>query len=243
MTVTRESIKPSDDSPDIRYIRRMVEDGGGTEHEEALLKAYDRAVREVERLHALHLQRTKLTHSAFTERDQLSARNEELQRRVDAMNNIHDQLPDPDQHPSDVQCDYRAWLNDLDTELSALAALPEDNDGSFGATVRRLREERKIGLRKFAEMVGMSPTYLSKVERDDFNPPSEEKVRAIAQALGQDADELLALAGRVSADLANIIQRHPREMATFLRAANGLSVEEMQRLAEEAQRLKKEEGT
>lgn len=54
-----------------------------------------------------------------------------------------------------------------------------NDDGSFGATVLRLREERKIGLRKFAEMVGMSPTYLSKVERDDFNPPSEEKVRAI----------------------------------------------------------------
>ena len=29
----------------------------------------------------------------------------------------------------------------------------------------------------------------------------------------------------------------------FLRAANGLSAEEMQRLAEEARRLKKEEGT
>ena len=117
------------------------------------------------------------------------------------------------------------------------------DDGSFGATVRRLREERKIGLRKFAEMVGMSPTYLSKVERDDFNPPSEEKVRAIAHALGQDADELLALAGRVSADLANIIQRHPREMATFLRAANGLSPEEMHKLSEEARRLKKDEDT
>jgi transcriptional regulator with XRE-family HTH domain len=115
-------------------------------------------------------------------------------------------------------------------------------EGSFGAIVRRLREERKIGLRKFAQMVGMSPTYLSKVERDEFKPPTEEKVRAIATALGQDADELLALAGRMSADLADIIQRHPREMATFLRAANGLSAEEMQQLSKEAKRLKKEEG-
>ena len=114
---------------------------------------------------------------------------------------------------------------------------------SFGATVRRLREAKGIGLRKFAQTVGMSPTYLSKVERDEFKPPTEEKVRAIATALGQDADELLALAGRVSSDLADIIQRHPREMATFLRAANGLSAEEMQRLAEQARHLKKEEGT
>ena len=116
-------------------------------------------------------------------------------------------------------------------------------DDSFGATVRRLRQARKIGLRKFAPMVGMSPTYLSKVERDEFKPPTEEKVRAIAEALGQDPDELLALAGRVSSGLAEIIQRHPREMATFLRAANGLSAEAMQRLAEEARRLKKEGGT
>lgn len=92
-----------------------------------------------------------------------------------------------------------------------------DNDSSFGATVRRLRIERKIGLRKFAEMVGMSATYLSKVERDDFKPPSEEKVKAIAQALGQDADELLALAGRLSADLGNIIYRHiPRRSRRWM---------------------------
>lgn len=116
-----------------------------------------------------------------------------------------------------------------------------DEGESFGETVRRLREAQKIGLRKFAETVGMSPTYLSKVERDEFNPPSEEKVRAIAKALDQDPDELLALAGRVASDLTEIIQRRPREMATFLRAANGLSAEQMQRLAEQAQRIKKQE--
>lgn len=115
-----------------------------------------------------------------------------------------------------------------------------DEDGRFGATVRRLREKQKIGLRKFAQMVGMSPTYLSKVERDEFKPPTEEKVRAIAKALDQDPDELLALAGRVSSDLAGIIKQQPHEMATFLRAANGLSAEEMQRLVKAARRLKKE---
>jgi transcriptional regulator with XRE-family HTH domain len=30
-------------------------------------------------------------------------------------------------------------------------------------------------------MIGVSPTYLSKVERDEFAPPAEDKVRAIAQ--------------------------------------------------------------
>ena len=80
-----------------------------------------------------------------------------------------------------------------------------NDDSTFGTTVRRLREEKKIGLRKFAQMVGMSPTYLSKVERDEFNPPSEEKIRAIAKALGQDADELLALAGRQACTISSRI--------------------------------------
>ena len=93
----------------------------------------------------------------------------------------------------------------------------------------------------------MSPTYLSKVERDQFNPPSEEKIKAIPAALGEDANGLLALAGRVSSDLADIvqrqIQRHPREAADFLRSVNGLSAKDMQRLAEQAQQLKKKEET
>lgn len=111
--------------------------------------------------------------------------------------------------------------------------------GVFGATIRRLREERGIGLRKFAKLVAMSPTYLSKVERDEFKPPAEEKVVEIADALGQDRDWLLALAGRVASDLSDIIRREPRGMATFLRAADGLSAEQLATLAEEAREEKR----
>jgi transcriptional regulator with XRE-family HTH domain len=113
----------------------------------------------------------------------------------------------------------------------------------FGETVRALREARKIGLRRFAEKVGMSPTYLSKVERDEFAPPAEEKVKRIAEVLGENPDELLALAGRVASDLPEIIRRHPREMATFLRAANGLSAQDIERLAQDAQACKQPRRT
>ena len=68
----------------------------------------------------------------------------------------------------------------------------------FGAFVRREREAKEIGLREMAKMIGVSPTYLSKVERDEFAPPAEDKVKAIAKIIGCDADELLARAGRVS---------------------------------------------
>jgi transcriptional regulator with XRE-family HTH domain len=65
----------------------------------------------------------------------------------------------------------------------------------FGEFVRREREAKGIGLREMAKMIGVSPTYLSKVERDEFPPPVEDKVKAIAKILNCDADELLARAG------------------------------------------------
>lgn len=82
----------------------------------------------------------------------------------------------------------------------------------------------------------MSPTYLSKVERDEFPPPAEEKIKAIARELGKDPDELLALAGRVASDLEEIIQQKPREMATFLRASRGLTPKDMEQLTKQVER-------
>ena len=45
------------------------------------------------------------------------------------------------------------------------------------------REAKEIGLREMAKMIGVSPTYQSKVERDEFPPPAEDKVRKIAKIL------------------------------------------------------------
>jgi transcriptional regulator with XRE-family HTH domain len=36
--------------------------------------------------------------------------------------------------------------------------------------------------RETAKKIGVSPTYLSKIERGDFDPPAEDKVRRIAAA-------------------------------------------------------------
>ena len=109
----------------------------------------------------------------------------------------------------------------------------------FGEFVRREREAKEIGLREMAKMIGVSPTYLSKVERDDFSPPAEDKVRKIAEIIGHDPDELLALAGRVASDLTDIIREQPREIADFLRAARGLTAGDMARFARQAEKAKK----
>ena len=104
----------------------------------------------------------------------------------------------------------------------------------FGATIRELREERRIGLRQFARMVGVSATYVSKIERGEMPPPAEDRVKEIARLLDQDPDELLALAGKVASDLNEIIRNRPRETASFLRSTSGLSGRELEQLTKKA---------
>ena len=101
---------------------------------------------------------------------------------------------------------------------------------TFGSRVRQKRMDKQITLRKFADMIGVSPTYVSQIERDEFKPPSDDKIREIAKVLGEDEDEMLALAERVPADLPGIIQKHPKEVATFLRTAKGFSREDWENL-------------
>jgi HTH-type transcriptional regulator, competence development regulator len=112
----------------------------------------------------------------------------------------------------------------------------------FGAFVRQKREamEPKVGLREMAKMIGVSPTYLSKVERDEFAPPAEDKVRKIAEIIKCDADDLLARADRVSSDISDIIKRHPVELAALLRTTKGLTADDIARLARQAQKVKEE---
>lgn len=107
---------------------------------------------------------------------------------------------------------------------------------AFGKKVRDLREARlrtdpKFTLRQFAVAVGMSPTYLSKVERGEFAPPAADKIMRIAELLDVDADELLALADKVDPEVEQIIREQPK-MADFLRTARerGLTPEDLKRL-------------
>lgn len=108
----------------------------------------------------------------------------------------------------------------------------------FGAFVRQEREGKGLGLREMAKKIGVSPTYLSKVERDEFPPPAEDKVIAIANILGCDQDELLALAGKVSSDLTEIIRERPRELALLLRTMRGMTADDVARLARQAEKPK-----
>ena len=108
----------------------------------------------------------------------------------------------------------------------------------FGAYIRSVREERKVGLREMARKIGVSPTYVSKVERDDFAPPAEDKVCKIAEILEMDPDELLSRAGKVSSDLTEIIRARPRVLAALLRTTKGMTADDVGRLARSVEKSK-----
>ena len=87
----------------------------------------------------------------------------------------------------------------------------------FGKRLRKLREEKHpdLSLRKLAEKAGVEPGYLSKIERG-VERASDDTIIALADALGESRDVLLAMDGRVSARLLRIICKHPTLMAELL---------------------------
>ena len=78
-----------------------------------------------------------------------------------------------------------------ESDVQSCAQTDNGNTGvsgeRFGEFVRREREAKEIGLREMAKMIGVSPTYLSKVGADEFPPAAENKVKAIAKVINCDA--------------------------------------------------------
>jgi len=90
-------------------------------------------------------------------------------------------------------------------------------------TRERLRcDDSTFSVRQVAQRVGVEPAYLSKVERDQVAPPSETTILRLAAELGEDADVMLALAGKVSDELRQIIMRRPKLFAQLLRDLKAL---------------------
>jgi HTH-type transcriptional regulator, competence development regulator len=92
----------------------------------------------------------------------------------------------------------------------------------FGKYLREKRErlrqdDRRFSLRKVAGRIGIEPAYLSKIERDVIAPPSEATTVKLARELDEDPDMLLAMAGKVSSDLQEIIRKRPKLFADLIR--------------------------
>lgn len=65
--------------------------------------------------------------------------------------------------------------------------------------------------------VGVEPSYLSKIERGEQSYLTEEKICALARDLSEDSDLLLALSGKISKDVQEIIRKRPQLFAQLIR--------------------------
>jgi transcriptional regulator with XRE-family HTH domain len=81
-----------------------------------------------------------------------------------------------------------------------------------GELIRAGRTARGIGQRQLAAMVGVTASFISQLENNRTSPPSELTMRKIADAIGTDADELLAASGRVPSDVQEILVSRPSLM-------------------------------
>lgn len=72
---------------------------------------------------------------------------------------------------------------------------------AFGAEIRRLRVAGGLSLQHLATAAGISPSYLSRLERGMRQPPSPILVERLARALDADPLRLFVIAGLMNEGL------------------------------------------
>jgi len=98
----------------------------------------------------------------------------------------------------------------------------QGGDPQLGQYLRERREAKALkdvsfSLRQVAARCDITPAYLSRIERGELAPPGEETLTKLAEDLGEDPDLLLAMAGKISADLRAVILARPQLFAELIR--------------------------
>ncbi len=128
-----------------------------------------------------------------------------------------------------------AYKDPLDRSAEIVYYVVHMTFGKFVRSARdkKFKEDRSYSVRQVAQRIGVEPSYLSKIERDQVAPPSEATITRLAGELDEDADLLLAMAGKVSSDLRNIIMQRPQLFAELLRQLKDAPEHTIQSVARE----------
>jgi len=87
---------------------------------------------------------------------------------------------------------------------------------TFGELIRKRREQLNISLRSLADKCGVSPTYLSFIERDISPPPSENLIDKLSIVLDMSADDLMIKKNSIPSKEKKIILDNWDEVKEFL---------------------------
>jgi len=85
----------------------------------------------------------------------------------------------------------------------------------FGILLRDLRNQRGIGIKQLAPVLGVSYTYLSKLEHNQVRP-SRDLIGRVARYFDYDQNRLLLAAEKVPLDVIEILRRYPDEAIALL---------------------------
>lgn len=78
----------------------------------------------------------------------------------------------------------------FDAPLAASGPEGNGDEGKIGGRIRRLRKKRGVSLRQLATLTGLSPSYVSSLERS-LSKPSIASLQKLAAALGTNVPTLL----------------------------------------------------
>lgn len=93
---------------------------------------------------------------------------------------------------------------------------------NFGETIRELRVAQDLGLRETATKIGISPAYLSRIERGKEHPPRPEIIKDLAKVLAADPDILFRLSSSTDPEIVDYLHSRSEAMnlLRFLKDAN-----------------------
>jgi HTH-type transcriptional regulator, competence development regulator len=91
---------------------------------------------------------------------------------------------------------------------------------TFGKLFRRLRSKTGLGIKRLAPELGVSYTYLSKLENNELNP-SEAFVQRAARYFKTDRNQMLLSAGKIPPEVLRILREHPEDAVELLREKFG----------------------
>ena len=110
----------------------------------------------------------------------------------------------------------------------------------FGETIRELRVAQDLGLRETATKVGISPTYLSRIERGKERPPRPELIKELARVLAADPDVLFRLSSSTDPEVVDYLhaQTEALNLLRYIKEAS-FTEDEIKELSLKAKNIKK----
>lgn len=111
---------------------------------------------------------------------------------------------------------------------------------TFGQRLRELRKAKGITQRELAGIVGVSFTYLSKIENSAMPPPRGKTIMALANALDADSDELFGLSKKLPSEFSEQINPEVIRLIRSMKDGAQKPVYELMRLVGRVGELERE---